>query len=217
MYRCNTTLLLDCSTFFYPAQRHLETQSSRLPSDQSVTVSPRKEKEFKRKRQKKIKNKKALTSLVSTIPLTYFPRTESTQKRLDSTAKQRSLSPTLTSIFLSPQLPLVCSPSSPKPVSARERARRSTARDGERGTRRAHAGPFGGCGPPPAVEAGCVDDEVCPCVRACLGGSGGVYRARALFRSCFDNATRPHIFKKLPSLIAIRFFIRGHTPLMKWR
>lgn len=63
-----------------------------------------------------------LTSFVLTTPLTYFPRTESMQRTLDSTARHRSRSPTLTSIFLSPQLPLVCSPSSQKPVSARERA-----------------------------------------------------------------------------------------------
>lgn len=68
------------------------------------------------------KGKTALTSWVLTMPLTYFPKTESTQRTLDSTARHKSLSPTLTSIFLSPPLSLVCSPGSLKPVSARERA-----------------------------------------------------------------------------------------------
>lgn len=72
----------------------------------------------------------AHTSLVSTTPFTYFPRTESTQRTLDSTASHRSLSQTLTSIFLAPPQRLVWSPGSPRARSAaaRERARRSGAR-----------------------------------------------------------------------------------------
>lgn len=91
-----------------------------------------------------------LTSFVLTTPLTYFPRTESMQRTLDSTARHRSLSPTLTSIFLSPQLPLVCSPSSQKPVSARERA----LTERERNQARSRRLPQCMCPPPPAGEAG---------------------------------------------------------------
>lgn len=71
-----------------------------------------------------------LTSLVFTTPLTYFPSTESTQRRLDSAATHRSLSPTRNSIFLFPRLPLVCSPRSPE---ACPRAGARSARERERG------------------------------------------------------------------------------------
>lgn len=59
-----------------------------------------------------------------TTPLTYFPRTKSTPRTLDSTARYRSLTPTRTSIFRSPRLSLVCSASSLKLVTERKRARR---------------------------------------------------------------------------------------------
>lgn len=63
--------------------------------------------------------KTALTCLVFTMPLTYFPRAKSTHKTLDSTARYRSRTP----IFRSPLLPLACSPGSPRAESERERAR----------------------------------------------------------------------------------------------
>lgn len=42
---------------------------------------------------------------------------------------------------------------------------------------------------------------------------GGLQSARSRFRSCFENATRPHI--KNATADCNHVFIRGHTPLMK--
>lgn len=131
-----------------------------------------------------------LTSLVLTMPLTYFPTTESTKKTLDSTARHRSLSPTLTSIFLplslrlrlrlrllSPVLPEACLSlrGGCAQSSCTERTQESE-RERERGAVRVHAG----AGP-------------LQCMWWCWGG-GVAECARSRFRSCFlENATRPHI------------------------
>lgn len=147
--------------------------------------------------------KQTLTSFVLTTPLTYFPRTESMQRTLDSTARHRSLSPTLTSIFLSPQLPLVCSPSSQKPVSARERALTEREESGA-------LAPAASMHVPPLrqvkLDGGCLGGRE---------GGGGGCRARARFRSCFVNATCPHAQNAMADYNHVS--IRGHALLMKLR
>lgn len=69
--------------------------------------------------------KSTLTSLVSTMPLTYLPSVKWAQKTLNSTARYTSLSPARASIFRSHPLSLFCSRGSAKPESGRERARRN--------------------------------------------------------------------------------------------
>lgn len=65
----------------------------------------------------------ALTSLVSTMPLTYFPREGSKHSTQDSSTRCTSLSATRASIFRLPPPPLVCSRCScALPGSERERA-----------------------------------------------------------------------------------------------
>lgn len=124
----------------------------------------------------------ALTSLVSTMPLTYLPTAGSTQRTPDSSARYTSLSATRASIFRSPPLPLVCSPGS----------RESLCLSGS-----AHGGSVRGWEVGLGEEGGACTLDPFSARRSHREGGGGCESARPVFRSCLENATRPHHYKKL--------------------
>lgn len=120
----------------------------------------------------------ALTSLVSTMPLTYFPRAGITQSTQDSSARCTSLSATRASIFRSPPLPLVCSRGSARSLGLSGCAR-GRNKEGEGG--RCEKGRGGGW-----QQAGPLQWSAW----RLIGGGWGSARAHA-FHSCYDdNATR---------------------------